>query len=377
MSAARPEDVRPVQVQEVDIFERQRVKEDGDDDRLEKVARRPGRRDEHEVATRVSQPSDIDGNRLRPADDRKVAERSHERQDHRANQIDVDEGIERDPAEILRRRIAETIGGPRVSRFVNRQREQHDNERDDGGDEVGRLIHKARKFSRSVKRKAKLPAYQGFVGGFVGDLSGVVAKCERTASAALAPTTRTSSSRVARRTPARLPKAVSNALRRLGPTAGDHIQIGSQVALRPRLPVKRDGEPMRLVANPLQEEQRRALARERDRVVTVAHEEQLLLLGNAHRDQAPEPELLERRVRGRQLPFAAVDQQEIREWTTGLEDSTVASQDDFVHRGEVVIGLLAGSAFGVAARLGTRSRRPQALPIQCLRSIADASATAR
>ena len=161
-----PEDVRPVQVQEVDIFERQRVKEDGDDDGLEKVARRPGRRDEHEVATRVSQPSDIDGNRLRPADDRKVAERSHERQDHRANQIDVDEGIERDPAEILRRRIAEAIGGPRVSRFVNGQREQHDNERDDGGDEVGRLVHKARKFSRSVKRKAKLPAYQGLCRGF-------------------------------------------------------------------------------------------------------------------------------------------------------------------------------------------------------------------
>ena len=46
---------------------------------------------------------------------------------------------------------------------------------------------------------------------------------------------------------------------------------------------------MRLVADPLQEEQRRALARQRDRVVTVAHEEQLLLLGNADRDRRPSP----------------------------------------------------------------------------------------
>ena len=121
--------------------------------------------------------------------------------------------------------------------------------------EVGRLIHKARKFSRSVKRKANCPLIK--VGGFVGILSGVVAKCERTASAALAPTTRTS---FARR-PSHAGKAPESGQQRSPapwPDAGDHIQIGSQVALRPRLPVKRDGEPMRLVADPLQEEQRRA-----------------------------------------------------------------------------------------------------------------------
>src|SRR5688500_5125526 len=49
---------------------------------------------------------------------------------------------------------------------------------------------------------------------------GFAAKCAITASAVLAPTTRASSSRVARRTPARLPKAVNNVFRRLRPMPG-------------------------------------------------------------------------------------------------------------------------------------------------------------
>ena len=88
-------------------------------------------------------------------------------------------------------------------------------------------------------------------------------------------------------------------------------------------------------------------------IVAVAREQQLLLLRDADRDQPSQPELLERRVRGRQLPLAAVDQDEIGKRPAGLEDSTIAAQDDFVHRGEVVIGgsRLAASRLAAAARL--------------------------
>ena len=122
---------------------------------------------------------------------------------------------------------------------------------------------KVERSAGTPKRKAKRPRLSRICRRFVSHRCD--AKCARTASAALAPTTRTSSSRVARRTPARLPKAVSSAFRRLGPMPDNHVQIRSQVALRPRLPVERHGEPVRLVADPLDEQQRRALARQRDR----------------------------------------------------------------------------------------------------------------
>ena len=83
----------------------------------------------------------FDRHRLRPADDRKAAERREERQQDRPDRVDVDERVQRDASEQPRRRIAEPIGRPRVRRLVNRQREQHDDERDDDGDEIERLIH--------------------------------------------------------------------------------------------------------------------------------------------------------------------------------------------------------------------------------------------
>ena len=52
---------------------------------------------------------------------------------------------------------------------------------------------------------------------------------------------------------------------------------------------------------------------ERDRLRPVAREEQLLLLRDADRHQVAEPDRLERVVGRRQLPLAAVDQDQIRE----------------------------------------------------------------
>ena len=50
------------------------------------------------------------------------------------------------------------------------------------------------------------------------------------------------------------------------PDAGDLVEIGPEVALRPRLPMERDRETVGLVADPLDEEQRRAGRGERDRL---------------------------------------------------------------------------------------------------------------
>src|SRR5690606_40568622 len=60
--------------------------------------------------------------------------------------------------------------------------------------------------------------------------------------------------------------------------AVDIVELRPQVPLLPRLPKERDGEPVGLVANPLQQPQRRALARQRDAVNPIAREDQLLLL---------------------------------------------------------------------------------------------------
>ena len=53
--------------------------------------------------------------------------------------------------------------------------------------------------------------------------------------------------------------------------------------------MKRDGESVRFVADPLNEKQRRIVRRERDGLRPVAREEQLFLLRNPDRDQVRQP----------------------------------------------------------------------------------------
>ena len=72
-----------------------------------------------------------DGHRLRPADERRAADHRDQRKGDRADRIGVYEWIERDATEEPRRRIAETIRRPRVRHFMNRQREQQNDERDE------------------------------------------------------------------------------------------------------------------------------------------------------------------------------------------------------------------------------------------------------
>ncbi len=70
---------------------------------------------------------------------------------------------------------------------------------------------------------------------------------------------------------------------------GDLVELRPQIARRALLPMERHREAVRLVADPLDQQQRRALGCQRDRILAIAREEQLLLLGDADRDQVPSP----------------------------------------------------------------------------------------
>jgi hypothetical protein len=76
------------------------------------------------------------------------------------------------------------------------------------------------------------------------------------------------------------------------------IQLRLQITFGPREPMEGDGKPMRLVADALNQQERRAFRRERDRVLAIAGEQQFLFLRDANRHEAAEPQLLECRVGG-------------------------------------------------------------------------------
>src|SRR5262249_34094440 len=109
------------------------------------------------------------------------------------------ERIQRDSAEQTGSRVAEPICRECVRHFVDGQREQQNDERDENLCEV-----------------------DGHQEGSAVDVTGYgrLAKNARTASATFGPTTHANSSRVARRTPGRLPNVVNRRLRRRAPTPG-------------------------------------------------------------------------------------------------------------------------------------------------------------
>src|SRR5688572_31104671 len=104
--------------------------------------------------------------------------------------------------------------------------------------------------------------------------------------------------------------------------AGYRIELGAQVAFRARLAVERDREAVRLVANALNQQQCGTVFRQRNRILSIAREEQLFLLRNARRHQIGQTELLERGIRRGQLAFSAVDQDRSEEHTSELQSQS-------------------------------------------------------
>src|SRR5689334_23103725 len=121
-------------------------------------------------------------------------------------------------------------------------------------------------------------------------------------------------------------EAAERGQQRLAPPRADArnvIELRSQIAQRPRAAVEGDREAMRFVADPLHEQPRRIVGRERDRVLAVAREQQLFLLGDADGDEVGEAELLERAVGRGQLALAAVNQDQIGKRAAVLEQLAI------------------------------------------------------
>ena len=121
-----------------------------------------------------------------------------------------------------------------------------------------------------------------------------------------------------------------------GSDAGTLVELRAQIAGLALLAMKRHREAVRFIPDALDQEERGALGCQGNRIFAIAGEEQLFFLGDPDRDQRSESELLESFVGGRELALAAIDQHEIRKRPARLEKLAVATEDDFVHRGEVV-----------------------------------------
>ena len=204
-----------------------------------------------------------------------------QREQQRADRIDVHDRVQRHASEPPRRVVAELARRPRMRRLVNRQRKHQNQEGDDESREVD--VRQQRVESITGYRPCREVCKDG-IGSFRADHG-------RQLFARRAPHAR----QAAERHEQRLPPPRTD--------AGHAVELRPQIAHRPRLAMERDGEPVRFVANPLQEQQRRIVFRERDRLFAIARVEQLFLLGDADRDEIREPQLLERVVGRRQLPL--------------------------------------------------------------------------
>ena len=187
------------------------------------------------------------------------------------------------------------------------------------------------------------------------------------------PTVDTSSSRVARRTPARLPNVVSSVLRRRGPMPGTPSSSDRRSrmlrALRWNVTAKRCASSRIRCSS----SSAGSFAASAIGSGVIAREDQLLLLREADRDQVGEAERLERLVGRRELALAAVDDDQVGKRAAVLEQLAVAPRDDLPHRGEVVEerGVrLQGSEPCPTRRPVTRnaSGRDAELPVLALRS---------
>ncbi len=82
-------------------------------------------RDEHAVAAAVAQVIGVDHHRFGPAENRGADHGQYQRENNGADQVDMGDGVEGDAALQARGGIAESVGGPGVSRFVDRNGEEH------------------------------------------------------------------------------------------------------------------------------------------------------------------------------------------------------------------------------------------------------------
>ena len=90
----------------------------------------------------------------------------------------------------------------------------------------------------------------------------------------------------------------------LRPDAGQVVERRPHRALRAQVAVVRDREPVRLVAEPLDQVQRLRRRRQQDRIGAAGQEQLLALLGEAGQRQVVQPELVEDLLGGADLALA-------------------------------------------------------------------------
>ena len=159
---------------------------------------------------------------------------------------------------------------------------------------------------------------------------------------------------------------------RAPPHRADALERVEERLARPRraaLAVEVEREAVRLVPDPLQQLQARAVRVEQDRVGAAGHEDLLDPLGERDHRHARQVVRLHRRQRGRELPLAAVDHDEVRRRREPLvvvllgarAQAGEAARDDLGHRGEVVLAVEAAHGELAVVRL-LRPARPGRRP---------------
>ena len=108
------------------------------------------------------------------------------------------------------------------------------------------------------------------------------------------------------------PNSLTSRALRVGPQTGDVVQQALGHPLGPALPVERDGEAVRLVAEPLEQVEGLRAPAQADRLGIAGPVDLLELLGQGGQlDLVFEPELTDDPLGHVQLPLAPVDQQQV------------------------------------------------------------------
>src|SRR5690606_19267690 len=119
--------------------------------------------------------------------------------------------------------------------------------------------------------------------------------------------------------------------------AGNLPQLAGQRTARPQLAVVRDGEPVRLVPDPLEQAQRRAGTGEAQRLAAVREIDLLLSLGQCADRRVTHTERFERGERRRELPLAAVDDRQFGQRPPFVEPPPEVAPDDLGDGAEVIV----------------------------------------
>ena len=85
------------------------------------------------VAAGVPQIVGIDRDGLCPTEGRQAHECQEDGEKNGADRINMGQGVDADPAQVVGRWVSHFIGGPSVRRFVNRNGEQNNKNLDDDG----------------------------------------------------------------------------------------------------------------------------------------------------------------------------------------------------------------------------------------------------